>query len=232
MKRKQLVIALMILVMGLMIYSPARAGDDYYSTELLKRLGLKKKTGMEGLEQQRDISRLRLTISSMLNIITAIEIYSTDHKLKYPPSLNALIPKYQRKIPGGLSKNGNLEFGYKMRNNGKGYQLYVKGNKLTYMNIPANYPRCTEKDESQIYLKPGVENPPREKPKPGGKYRKMWKKEVHRLPDLLQSQDPKMAKEMRINLTKTIKSGYLNAEEIRIANNIIKSCRKIENKKK
>ena len=232
MKSKNLFVILLALILSVGAFSQAKAEDDYYSNELLRRLGVKKKSGMEGLKQQKHIGQFLGTISDMKMIRVGLEMYSTDHKMKYPASLKALVPNYLRRIPTGSSPSGDVQFVYKSKSNGKKYLLYCKGSKYSHLKIPANYPRCSEKDDkfgdSLIYIKPGVKNPSLDKPKKGDKYRKIWQREISRLPELMERRDPKMAKKTRTNLTKCIKSGALSAKEVKLAKDIIKTCREIE----
>ena len=212
--------------------SPVKARDDDYGERLMKALNITKKSGMEVFQQDREFGQLRMTISTMINISTALEIFSTDHSGKYPVSLNELSPHYIRNVPGGLSKAGNFPFVYRQKNGGKGYAFYCKGTNYAQFGIPADYPRCSNPVKrtgiSEIYLKPGVLNPPYRKPTAESRARDEYIEIMSNLPELLQKKDPKQAKEVRLKMTKLIKSGKLRPDEVKMGNRLIETCLKIE----
>lgn len=217
--------------------SPAKAGEDDYGERLMKALGVSSKAGVDGLQQDREIGQLRMTISTMMNISTALEMFATDHANKYPVSLNELSPDYLRNVPKGLSKAGYFPFAYIQKNGGKGYTFHCKGTNYPQFGIPADYPRCstTPKNKSvisEIYLKPGTLNPPYRKPTETSKARDLFVDAVSQLPDLIQKKDPRQAKDVRLKLTKAIQTGKLDPKEVEMAKKIIEDCKKIEQGKK
>ncbi len=212
--------------------SPVKARDDDYGERLMKALSVSPKAGMDGLQQEREIGQLRMTLSTMTNISTALEMFSTDHSGKYPVSLNELSPDYIRNVPRGLSKAGNFPFAYRQKNGGKGYAFYCKGTNYAQFGIPADYPRCSNSVKRtgsyEIYLKPGVLNPPYRKPTAESKVRDEYVEIISNMPELLQKKDPKQAKEVRLKMTKLIKSGKLRPQNVKLGNQLIQECLKIE----
>lgn len=235
--KKILPILLLYFVFFFTTISPVKAGDDDYNERLMKALNVSPKAGTDGLQQNREIAQLIATISSMKIIATGLEMYTTDHSGKYPSSLNDLISsKTMKYIPTGYSKAGHFPFVYISKNGGKEYTLYCKGSNFSQFGIPANYPRYSQNINSSklsvIYLKPGVTNPPLQKPTAASEVQDQFKEAVYQLPDLLQKRDPKQAKKVRLQLTKTIKSGKLSQDEVETAQKVIKTCNEIEQGKK
>ncbi len=227
-----------ILFCVLFIYgaiSPAKADD--YGDRLMKALGVSKKPGAEGLQQEREIGQLNMTLCTMTNIATALEMFSTDHSGKYPVSLNELSPNYLRNVPKGLSKAGYFPFAYIQKNGGKGYTFHCKGVNYPQFGIPADYPRRSADLNnlsfiSETYLKPGVVMPSYREPAKKSKERYLFMKAFSQVPELVQKRDPKQAKDIRLNLTKAIQSGKLSPKEVERAKDLIESCKKIEQEKK
>lgn len=233
MNKKIISVLLLFAVFFIGAVSIAKADDNDYGERLMKALGVSKKNGMEGLQQDKEIGQLRMTISTIMNISTALEMFATDHAGKYPATLDELSPDYIRNVPKGLSKAGYFPFVYNQKNGGKDYIFYCKGSNYSQFGIPADYPRCISDSKkkfnnSLIMLKPGVLNPPYRKPTETSKARDLFKEAVTQLPDLIQKKDPKQAKDVRLKLTKAIQSGKLDPKEVDMAKRIIEDCKKIE----
>ncbi|MCE1248087.1 MAG: hypothetical protein LWY06_15715 [Firmicutes bacterium] len=233
MKRKVLFGCLLALLFSAMFFSPAYAGSEY-AERLMKTLGVSKKAGQEGLEQQRNLGQFMVTLSGIMNINTSLEMYKSDHG-KFPDSLNKLMPSYLKSIPQGLSSQGNFPFVYEMKSGGKGYVVYCKGANFPDLNVPANFPRSEsgKGDIADVYLKPGVVKPPYDarKASPDNKAGQELKACLMQFPDLIRKKDPVQAKKLKLQLTSLLSSNQLDDQEKALARNMIKTCEQIESGK-
>jgi len=194
------------------------------AAELAKKLKIKKKSGIEGLEQDREIARLMMSISVLRNFDTALQMYKTDFK-KYPKSLEQLKPEYMVTFPKCRSKKGESLPVYKVTKNGKEFELYCKGAMFSHLNVPSNYPRYLF--DKGVYLKPGVPAPKR----PLSRRKKalmLFSEGMSELPMILQNRDPKKARRARLKLEEALKTGELRPNDIKLAKKLIKEFKKIE----
>jgi hypothetical protein len=80
--------------------------------------------------------------SNLKNIGTALEMYSTDYKGHYPPSLNALTPNYIKQIPTCPSSGTNNGYigSYVVAQSPDAYTVCCAGSYHGSAGTPANYP--------------------------------------------------------------------------------------------
>jgi type II secretory pathway pseudopilin PulG len=85
--------------------------------------------------------------SNCKNIGTALEMYSTDHKGHYPPSITSLTPKYLKLIPTcykiGRDTYSTSYSVYVARNKGEAdaYTFFCSGSNHLDLGVSANYPQ-------------------------------------------------------------------------------------------
>ncbi|MBI2266451.1 MAG: serine/threonine protein kinase [Armatimonadetes bacterium] len=79
--------------------------------------------------------------SNLKNLATALSLYSEDHGGQYPKSLNALVPKYQVRIPKcPEAEKDTYTDGYAPLPDGNSYVLFCRG-RHHIRHGPADYPR-------------------------------------------------------------------------------------------
>ena len=84
--------------------------------------------------------------TNLVNLATALEMYSSDHQGKYPQNLNQLVPNYIRTLPECPGSLGYFaEFGPGAAYNSDGYDDYYflqcTGDAHRDSNLPRNYPQ-------------------------------------------------------------------------------------------
>jgi hypothetical protein len=190
--------------------------------EMVKALGIKTKPGMEGLKQERDLGLLMVTVSNLRNIETALDMYCTDNKSKYPASLASLTPKYMKNIPRCLSSKGDSEYAYTPPASGKGYSISCMKAMFSMFNIPEGYPRLLQ--DSGVVLKPGVPLPE----SPERMAEELFHRGIKDYKEIKRTKDAKRAKAAREKIKASIATGHLDPHLKKDAEYFIKEYEKIE----
>ncbi|MGV8120093.1 MAG: protein kinase [Candidatus Xenobiia bacterium LiM19] len=90
----------------------------------------------------RHSGQLTACKSNLKNIGTAMEMYSTDNKGRYPPALSYLTPGYLRTIPTCASAGSDTySESYTFRQNPDVYTIYCKGSHHSDIYHCSNYPQ-------------------------------------------------------------------------------------------
>lgn len=92
--------------------------------------------------------RLTSCKSNLKNLATACEMYSTDFKGHYPPSLSLLTPNYLKLIPNCLAARADTYSAtyqsvppQEEKNEPGAYTFYCRGKHHAKANTPENYPQ-------------------------------------------------------------------------------------------
>ncbi len=96
--------------------------------------------------------------SNLRTISNAIEMYSTDHKGKYPEKLNELVPDYLPKIPRCPSAGKDTyspSYLLKKEGSGESYNLFCLGSNHTASGLGKDFPRY-EYSLGTVKEKPGL----------------------------------------------------------------------------
>lgn len=78
--------------------------------------------------------------SNLMQVGTALEMYSTDASGRYPRSLAPLLPNYLKVLPTCPSR-GQPTYVYDSASNPDAYTLVCGGVNHPYQGAPANYPQ-------------------------------------------------------------------------------------------
>ena len=93
-------------------------------------------------EQQRALAQFTACKSNLKNLGTALEMWSTDNRGRYPARLGQLAPSYLRTIPTcPAAQRDTYSASYRMRANPDCYAFLCQGANHRLAGIPADFPK-------------------------------------------------------------------------------------------